>query len=101
MKKVQPQIISPYATGPNTENTPWPQGRNVHYKKGGEPKTEVLRREKKAAKAFKRGKDEKAIKLLDTNPYKSKWRNKRLDDVVKMRKGGSKGFQNGPTGFGY
>ena len=59
MKKVQPQIISPYATGPNTENTPWPQGRNVHYKRGG------------------------CVKL-------------------KMKRGGSKkGFQNGPTGFGY
>jgi len=35
MNKVEPQVISPWATGPNKENTPWPQSPNLHYKRGG------------------------------------------------------------------
>jgi hypothetical protein len=45
MKKVEPQVISPWATGPNKENTPWPQNfkkggsiKKLVYKKGGSKK---------------------------------------------------------------
>ena len=57
MKKVEPQVITGWSTGPNytAGETPW-------YRKGGCVKMKKL----------------------------------------KMKKGGSKkGFQNGPTGFGY
>ena len=80
MNKVEPQVISPWATGPNKENTPWPQ----KFKEGGE----LTKREKRALKKANKGKIKRANAILDKNT-------KGMD---KYKKGGS---QNVPTGFGY
>jgi len=79
ISKVEPQVITGFGTGPNytAGNTPW-------YKEGGN----ITKREKRAGKAYAKGKDKKGNRILDKNT-------KGMD---KFKKGGS---QNGPTGFGY
>ena len=89
MNKVEPQVITGWATGPNAKagNVPYP----LNFKKGGNIDGPT-KRERRAAKAFAKGNDKKGNRILDKNT-------KGMD---LFKKGGSKnGYQNGPAGFGY